>query len=178
MANSASFTIGEYDPKENSTMQLNQGPVTAANYDARRAALDTLKGVMGNISLGEVRFVNLNIKTTESVVEVTDENAQRERKWLVTYRDNTEFLDVADTIERMKHNFSLIRPQYGPCVEPPVPWTAWNDGGWHSKALRRMLPYPVKASGAARELLKDHRGISTSTRNRPQVLLIPSLSSV
>lgn len=64
--------------------------------------------------------------------------------------------DVADTIERMKHNFSLIRPQYGPCVEPPIPWTAWNDGGWHSKALRRMLPYPVKASGAARELLKDH----------------------
>lgn len=64
--------------------------------------------------------------------------------------------DVADTIERMKHNFSLIRPQYGPCVEPPVPWTAWNEGGWHSKALRRMLPYPVKASGAARELLKDH----------------------
>ncbi len=63
--------------------------------------------------------------------------------------------DVADTIERMKHNFSLIRPQYGPCVEPPVPWTAWNEGGWHSKALRRMLPYPVKASGAARELLKD-----------------------
>ncbi len=64
--------------------------------------------------------------------------------------------DVADTIERMKHNFSLIRPQYGPCVEPPVPWTAWNEGGWHSRALRRMLPYPVKASGAARELLKDH----------------------
>lgn len=64
--------------------------------------------------------------------------------------------DVADTIEKMKHNFSLIRPQYGPCVEPPVPWTAWNEGGWHSKALRRMLPYPVKASGAARELLKDH----------------------
>lgn len=64
--------------------------------------------------------------------------------------------DVADTVERLKHNFSLIRPQYGPCVEPPVPWTAWNEGGWHSKAMRRMLPYPVKASGAARELLKDH----------------------
>ena len=64
--------------------------------------------------------------------------------------------DVADTIERMKHNFSMIRPQYGPCIEPPIPWTAWNEGGWHTRALRRMLPYPVKASGAARELLKDH----------------------
>jgi hypothetical protein len=115
MANSASFTIGEYDPKENSTMQLNQGPVTAANYDARRAALDTLKGVMGNISLGEVRFINLNIKTTESVVEVTDENAQRERKWLVTYRDNTEFLDVADTIENV--GFGKIFNTEVPCAD-------------------------------------------------------------
>lgn len=99
MANSASFTVGEYDPKENATMQLNQGPVTAANYDARRDALDDLKVVWGNISLGKVRFITLNIKTTEDVAEVTDVNAQRERKWLVTYRDNTEFLDVADTIE-------------------------------------------------------------------------------
>lgn len=64
--------------------------------------------------------------------------------------------EVADRIEGVKHNFSMIRPQYGPCVEPPKPWVAWNDGGWHTKALRRMLPYPVKASGAARELLKDH----------------------
>jgi hypothetical protein len=99
MANSASFTIGEYDPKENATMQLNPGPITSVNYDAKRDAIDDLKLVMGNIILGEVRYTNLTIKTTESVAEVTDPNAQRERKWLVTYRDNTEFLDVADTIE-------------------------------------------------------------------------------
>lgn len=99
MANSASIIIGEYDPKENSSMQLNVGPVTSVNYDARRDAIDDLKAVMGNIILGAVRFTNLTIRTTESVAEVTDKNAQRERKWLVTYRDNTEFLDVGDTIE-------------------------------------------------------------------------------
>ena len=64
--------------------------------------------------------------------------------------------DLSDRLESIRHNFSLIRPQYGPCVEPPKPWVAWNDGGWHTKALRRLLPYPVKAHGAARELLKDH----------------------
>ena len=64
--------------------------------------------------------------------------------------------EVADMIEHTKHNFSLIRPTYGPCVEPPKPWTSWNEGGWHTKALRRMLPYPVKASGPARELLRTH----------------------
>lgn len=99
MANSASLIIGEYDPKENSSMSLNVGPVTSVNYDARRAAIAGLQAVMGNLILGEVRYVNLTIKTTESVVEVTDVNAQRERKWLVTYRDNTEFLDVGNTIE-------------------------------------------------------------------------------
>ncbi len=64
--------------------------------------------------------------------------------------------EVADMIEKTKHNFSLIRPTYGPCVEPPKPWTAWDSGGWHTRALRRMLPYPVKASGPARELLRNH----------------------
>ena len=64
--------------------------------------------------------------------------------------------DLSDRLENIRHNFALIRPQYGPCVEPPKPWVAWNDGGWHTKALRRLLPYPVKAHGAARELLKEH----------------------
>lgn len=64
--------------------------------------------------------------------------------------------ELAERIASMKHNFSLIRPQYGPCVEPPKPWTSWNEGGWHTRALRRMLPYPVKASHDARDKLKDH----------------------
>lgn len=115
MANSATFIIGEYDPKETSSMGLNPGPVTAANFNAKRAALDTLKGVMGNISLGEVRRINLTISTAESVAEVTDTNAQRERKWLVTYRDNTEFLDVADTIENT--GFGKLYNVEVPCAD-------------------------------------------------------------
>lgn len=115
MANTASFTIGEYDPKENATMQLNVGPVTSVNYDAKRDALDDLKAVMGNISLGKVRYIALNIKTTEDVAEVTDVNAQRERKWLVTYRDNTEYLDVADTIENV--GFGKLFDTEVPCAK-------------------------------------------------------------
>lgn len=97
--NSAFITVGEYDPKENATMSLNPGPITSVNYDAKRDAIDDLKAVMTNLILGEVRFTGLTIKTTESVAVVTNKDAQRERKWLVTYRDNTEFLDVGDTIE-------------------------------------------------------------------------------
>lgn len=70
--------------------------------------------------------------------------------------------ELEERILKLKHNFSLIRPQYGPCVAPPVPWTGWNEGGWHTKALRRMLPHPVKASGEARVKLAEH--------DMPQVL--------
>lgn len=112
MANNATFIIGEYDPSELSSMGINPGPVTSVNFDAKRDALDDLKVVWGNISLGVVRKINLTISTTESVAEVTDQNAQRERKWLVTYRDNTEFLDVADTIEN---------PGYGKLFNTEVP---------------------------------------------------------
>lgn len=115
MSNSASFTIGEYDPKENATMSLNQGPVTSVNYDARRDALDDLKAVMGNISLGKVRNISLTIKTTEDVAVVTDVNAQRERKWLVTYRDNTEFLDALDEIENV--GFGKLYNTEVPCAK-------------------------------------------------------------
>jgi hypothetical protein len=112
MTNSASFIIGEYDPKELSSMGINPGPVTSVNYDAKRDALDDLKAVWGNLSLGVVRKINLTISTTESTAEVTDKNAQRERKWLVTYRDNTEFLDVGDTIEN---------PGFGKLFQTEVP---------------------------------------------------------
>ena len=37
--------------------------------------------------------------------------------------------DLSDRLENIRHNFSLIRPQYGPCVEPPKPWVAWNTVG-------------------------------------------------
>ena len=64
--------------------------------------------------------------------------------------------EVAQRIDSIKHNFAAIRPQYGPCVEPPRDWTGWSEGGWHTQALRRMLPYPVKAGSVARELLATH----------------------
>lgn len=98
MSNSASLTLEDFDG-EKSTTQLNPGPLTSVNYDAKRAALDSLKSAVSGITLGEMRATSFTIKTGESTDPVTDPQAQREAKWLVTYRDNTEFLDVGDTIE-------------------------------------------------------------------------------
>lgn len=100
MTNTASITLEDYDG-EKSRMNLNPGPLTSVNYDAKRAALDTLKDSLAAITRGEVRATNFSIVTAESTAAVADQFAQREAKWLVTYRDVTQFLDVGNTIENV-----------------------------------------------------------------------------
>lgn len=95
--NTATFTIEDFS-KEKSTFSINVGPITAANFTALRDAIDDLKLVMDNLMLGEIRRTNITEVFAESTAAVTDVNAQRERKWLVTYRDNTQYLDVGNTI--------------------------------------------------------------------------------
>lgn len=97
VVNTATLTIEDYS-HEKSGMSINIGPLTAANFTAVRDAIDDLKAVMPNLILGEIRKTNINEVFVESVAAVADVNAQRERKWLVTYRDETQFLDVANTI--------------------------------------------------------------------------------
>lgn len=63
---------------------------------------------------------------------------------------------VIQTIDSIKGMVEVTTPMYGPCVEPPHDWTAFNVGGFHTPALRRVHPYLVKAHGAARGLLGDH----------------------
>lgn len=95
--NNATFTIEDYS-QEKGSMSINIGPVTVVNFTALHDAIDDLEAVMPNMILGAIRKTNVHEIFNGSVAAVTDVNAQRERKWLVTYRDETEFLDVADTI--------------------------------------------------------------------------------
>ena len=63
---------------------------------------------------------------------------------------------VLDTISQIKEFVSITAPVYGPCVEPPLDWTRFDDGGFHTPEMRRVHPYLVKAPSASRELLKSH----------------------
>jgi len=47
------------------------------------------------------------------------------------------------------------RPDYGPCVEPPLPWTGMVGGGYHTAEMRRAHRYLVKTAASARPLLRD-----------------------
>ena len=65
--------------------------------------------------------------------------------------------EVQNVVDSITENVALLRPFYAPCVEPPKRWLAWSEGGWHTKALRRVLPHPVKARAAIRGALAKHR---------------------
>jgi hypothetical protein len=114
VVNTATFTIEDYS-REKAGMSLNVGPLTAANFTAKRDAIDDLKAVMDNIMIGEIRRTNITEVFAESVAAVTDQNAQRERKWLVTYRDNTQFLDVGNTINNT--GFGQVYNTEVPCAK-------------------------------------------------------------
>lgn len=100
-SNTATFTFAEYGDKKEakpSSFSVNIGPLSAANFTAKRDAIDDLKATLPGLTRGEIRKTSINEVFAESNAAVTSPEAQREDKWLVTYRDETQFLDVANTI--------------------------------------------------------------------------------
>lgn len=97
MQNQATISIEDYDHEKSGT-SLNIGPITVLNFVAVRDAIDDLKLALPGIIMGEIRQTTIAEKFSESTADVTSQQAQRETKWLVTYRDVTQFLDVANTI--------------------------------------------------------------------------------
>lgn len=73
-------------------------PTAPNNIGSVSQDLDELKDAVALITLGEIRKVNLGKDFPESAAPVTDVNAQRERKWLVTMRDETQFLDPTNAV--------------------------------------------------------------------------------
>lgn len=100
--NGATFTIEDYNA-ESSNFRMNIGPLTAANFTAVRAGLDSVKAtlVSDQVILGELRKTTISEQFSESADPVSSVFAQRESKWLLTYRDTTQYLDVGNTINNV-----------------------------------------------------------------------------
>lgn len=98
--NRSTFTFEDYN-LEKSTVSLSIGPLTAANFDAKRAAIDALAAAYVPLTLMEHRSTSNTENFAVSSDAVASPNAQRETKWLVTYRDDTQFLDGANTINNV-----------------------------------------------------------------------------
>ncbi len=98
--NSATFSFEDFDT-ESSNHALNIGPLTAVNFTAVRDAINDYEGALQGITIGELRKTTINEQFQISNAAVSSANAQRETKWLVAYRDITQFLDVGNTINNV-----------------------------------------------------------------------------
>lgn len=86
-----SFTIKDYS-NELSDTSFHNGPITAVTIAAYLTQFGALRAATTDIILGNiVSDMWVGDKTKYSVAPVTDPNAQRERKWLVTYEGTTSF---------------------------------------------------------------------------------------
>ncbi|WCA46225.1 DNA-directed RNA polymerase [Caulobacter phage DCM] len=63
--------------------------------------------------------------------------------------------ELNELIGAIKGNIIECTPYFLPCVEPPRDWTAVNNGGFHTKDMRRMQPYAVRSWGGWSEYA-DH----------------------
>lgn len=47
------------------------------------------------------------------------------------------------TVSRISDLVELTMPLHMPCIEPPKPWTALNEGGYHTPEMRFVMPHCV-----------------------------------
>jgi len=52
---------------------------------------------------------------------------------------------LLELIGGVKEHIIGTTPYYLPCIEPPKDWVALDDGGFHTKEMRRMQPFAVRS---------------------------------
>lgn len=71
-----------------------------------------------------------------------------------------EALDIIGTVRNM---VEVTMPLHLPFIEPPKPWVAFNRGGYHTEAMRRLSPYCISAPRVKRrETLEVYRHANLS----------------
>lgn len=98
MPQSYTLTLVDYNG-ETSRTSINIGVVTVATIASRLSQANDLRAAVAGITIGNQKADTMTaFKTNISNNLPEDPNAQVERKWLVTYADDTEFFDLAESI--------------------------------------------------------------------------------
>ena len=76
-----------------------------------------------------------------------------------------------EIVEQIKGFVAGLMPMVMPCVEPPRPWIAPNDGGFHSSAMRRITPTCIRGAalideGAVPDWILDGLNLMQETKWR------------
>lgn len=89
MAGFGSFSMLDYNG-EQSSFAVTTGDITATSLPGTLTQWGTLRTAIEGITLGTVSQEELAVfRTRLSNTKPADKNAQRERKWLIVYEDNT-----------------------------------------------------------------------------------------
>lgn len=92
MPSNLSMTIEDYDG-EISTVAVNlQDLAAGVDYSSLEADSSEIVAAVQGLIVGEMRAYGISTRYLESAAPVSDIQAARESKWLVTYRDTTELL--------------------------------------------------------------------------------------
>lgn len=83
------------------------------------------------------------------MLELRTEQRGKERHTVSMMTD-----DCAQVVKDIRHDVIEGAPYFMPCVEPPKPWLALDDGGFHTEEMRRLAPFAVKAKAIGRERLE------------------------
>lgn len=98
MPQTYTLTIVDYNG-ETSRTGINIGVVTAATLPSRLSQAADLRAAIADLIIGNQRSDTMTaFKTNISNNLPTNPVAQVESKWLVTYADDTEFFDLAESI--------------------------------------------------------------------------------
>lgn len=102
---------------EASSVSVITDNLTAANFAAKLAQFQTLRSTVQAISMGTFSSGQLVAFTQRgSATPPSNVQAQREKKWLVTYEDNQQYLD-APTNTVVNNGFGKVFNIEVPCAD-------------------------------------------------------------
>lgn len=83
-----SFTLTDFGQKpESTTFRVPTIDVTAANFDAQWALVQSLRTQVSLLTLGNIKKYTFTAREVEPTPTTPTSLAQRENKWLIRYRD-------------------------------------------------------------------------------------------
>jgi len=98
-----------------------------------------------------IKIVDLILENTDMIEKTTGEHKGGKHKAApVIIRPTASCLDW---IKRFSHYAELLNPDRVPCIIPPDPWTALQQGGYYSPQLRQRTPLVKSKSKKHTEML-------------------------
>ncbi|ATI16335.1 RNA polymerase [Caulobacter phage Lullwater] len=103
------------------------------------------------------------------MVEITPVQRSAGRSDLV--RNGYDFRlhpDVFHLISELKAYAAESMPYFLPCIEKPRDWTSISDGGFHTREMRRLMPYAIRAKANWSDLAEYDLGKPLAAINKLQ----------